>query len=176
MYEKYSHNVLLMHKKFNIFSNYLIFQKNCRIVNKAYYYLHAGYVSLNCIVLLKFNSKYNQFQPLTFDWRMTHTICYHLFPRSITIFNNIFVCFSFSAFQVIQDIFGSILMVLVTIGYKTKLSALILVLLLTALNLYYNAWWSIPAHKPLRDFLKYDFFQVSLHSFFISRKSINQII
>ncbi|XP_015113714.1 surfeit locus protein 4 homolog [Diachasma alloeum] len=67
--------------------------------------------------------------------------------------------FEVSFMQIIQDILGSILMVLVTIGYKTKLSALLLVLLLSALNFYHNAWWSIPDHKPLRDFLKYDFFQ-----------------
>lgn len=67
--------------------------------------------------------------------------------------------FEISCLQIMQDILGSILMVLVTIGYKTKLSALLLVLLLSALNLYHNAWWSIPEYKALRDFLKYDFFQ-----------------
>merc|ERR1712083_275407 len=64
-----------------------------------------------------------------------------------------------SPMRIIQNIVCSILMVLVAIGYKTKLSALVLVVWLKVLNLYYNAWWTIPPHRQMRDFLRYDFFQ-----------------
>lgn len=79
--------------------------------------------------------------------------------NKLRVIFNVVITFTFY-FQIVQDIVGSILMVLVTIGYKTKLSALILVCLLGVLNFYHNAWWNIPSYKPLRDFLKYDFFQV----------------
>jgi len=67
--------------------------------------------------------------------------------------------FEFSFLMLLQNLVGTALIVLITVGYKTKLASLILVGWLTALNLYFNAWWNIPDFKPMRDFLKYDFFQ-----------------
>lgn len=67
--------------------------------------------------------------------------------------------FEFSFFNVVQNIVGTVLIILIAIGYKTKLASLILVGWLTILNFYFNAWWNIPDYKPMRDFLKYDFFQ-----------------
>ncbi|WAR31032.1 SURF4-like protein [Mya arenaria] len=61
--------------------------------------------------------------------------------------------------QITQNLVGTALIILIAVGYKTKLSALVLVVWLTCLNLYFNAFWNIPSYKPMRDFLKYDFFQ-----------------
>ena len=67
--------------------------------------------------------------------------------------------FEFSILQLFQNIIGTVLILLIAVGYKTKLASLILVAWLTILNMYFNAWWNIPDYKPMRDFLKYDFFQ-----------------
>ncbi|XP_073443475.1 surfeit locus protein 4-like isoform X1 [Dendrobates tinctorius] len=67
--------------------------------------------------------------------------------------------FNASAFTIFQDIFGLSLIILVTIGYKTKLAALTLVLWLLIINVLQNAFWTIPSYRPMHDFLKYDFFQ-----------------
>ena len=69
--------------------------------------------------------------------------------------------FRFSFVYILQDVLGTILMVLVAVGYKTKLASLVLVLLLTIINIYMNPWWMYHSGSPLRDFLKYDFFQTT---------------
>ena len=67
--------------------------------------------------------------------------------------------FEFSFFHMVQNLIGTALIILIAVGYKTKAASLILVVWLTVLNMYFNAWWNIPSYKPMRDFLKYDFFQ-----------------
>lgn len=67
--------------------------------------------------------------------------------------------FEMSVLQFVQNAVGTALVLLIAVGYKTKLASLILVLWLTALNFYSNAWWNIPEYQYNRDFLKYDFFQ-----------------
>ena len=64
-----------------------------------------------------------------------------------------------SVFRLIELLIGSVLVVCVGIGYKTKLSALVLVSWLTLTNFLLNAFWLIPANRIMRDFMKYDFFQ-----------------
>lgn len=67
--------------------------------------------------------------------------------------------FDTSPLYIIEDIVGTAFVILIAVGYKTKLAGLVLFVWLTALNFWFNDWWNVPEHRPLRDFLKYDFFQ-----------------
>lgn len=66
--------------------------------------------------------------------------------------------FSFNALMIFQDIVGTTLIILVAVGFKTKLAALTLVIWLFVLNVIQNPFWSVSAYA-VHDFLKYDFFQ-----------------
>lgn len=65
----------------------------------------------------------------------------------------------FSFISILQTSVAAGLLLCVCLGFKSKLSSLLLVLWLFGLNVYLNAFWTIPSFKPMRDFLKYDFFQ-----------------
>uniref|UniRef100_UPI00358EF831 surfeit locus protein 4-like n=1 Tax=Myxine glutinosa TaxID=7769 RepID=UPI00358EF831 len=64
-----------------------------------------------------------------------------------------------SVFSVLQDLVGTALMLLVAIGFRTKLAALTLVLLLCTLNVYLHPFWTVPSNRAMHDYMKYDFFQ-----------------
>jgi len=59
----------------------------------------------------------------------------------------------------LQNLIGAICILFVAIGFKTKLSALFLVIFLSIANIYANCFWRVQGHRALHDFLKYDFFQ-----------------
>ena len=67
--------------------------------------------------------------------------------------------FELSFLQLVQNVIGLSLVVLIAVGYKTKLACLLLSVWLSVINFYVNAWWNYSSYKPMRDFIKYDFFQ-----------------
>ncbi|KRZ68175.1 Surfeit locus protein 4 -like protein [Trichinella papuae] len=64
-----------------------------------------------------------------------------------------------SLLRMLELIVGSVLMALISVGYKTKLTALVLVVWLTCLNFYLNSWWMLSPERYYIDLVKFDFFQ-----------------
>ncbi len=73
----------------------------------------------------------------------------------LTLFN-----FQLNILHIILLLAGTALMVCVAIGYKTKLAALVLVVVLSLMNVFMNPFWTVPSNRIMRDFMKYDFFQI----------------
>lgn len=69
------------------------------------------------------------------------------------------VRYELSFASILQNLIGGVCMLFVALGFKTKLSALFLVVYLTVVNFYSNCFWTVSEHRALHDFLKYDFFQ-----------------
>ena len=67
--------------------------------------------------------------------------------------------FELSVLRLVELVVGTVLMLSMVIGFKTKLAALVLVAWLTTLNFFLNAFWMVPYNRIMRDFMKYDFFQ-----------------
>ncbi|CAF4795744.1 unnamed protein product, partial [Rotaria sp. Silwood2] len=65
------------------------------------------------------------------------------------------VRYELSFTSVIQNFIGGICMLFVAVGFKTKLSALFLVVYLTVVNFYMNCFWLVPDHRGLHDVLRY---------------------
>lgn len=62
--------------------------------------------------------------------------------------------------SIIINVIGLIFALSIAVGYKTKLSSLLLIILLTGFNFYAHNWWSLALHKASRDYKKYNFFQI----------------
>jgi hypothetical protein len=66
--------------------------------------------------------------------------------------------------DLVVNLVGLSLMVLVAVGYKTKLASLVMVCWLLGLNCIMNDFWRHRSTSIMWDFKKYDFFQVRKNS------------
>ncbi|KAJ9660451.1 ER-derived vesicles protein erv29 [Neophaeococcomyces mojaviensis] len=62
--------------------------------------------------------------------------------------------------RIVVSLFGLMACVMVVVGFKAKLSAVLLVVLLSVFNVLVNNFWTLHPHHPHKDFAKYDFFQI----------------
>jgi len=67
--------------------------------------------------------------------------------------------FTSGPMEIIRNLIGCCLILLITIGFKTRLFSVVMVLWLMILNLIYNDFWRHRSASIMYDFKKYDFFQ-----------------
>ena len=65
----------------------------------------------------------------------------------------------FDVFHILLGIVGTVLVISVVVGYKTKLSALLMTLMLLLLAVFENPFWAYPSDSNRHDWLRYFFFQ-----------------
>ncbi|KAL9109351.1 MAG: hypothetical protein Q9227_005981 [Pyrenula ochraceoflavens] len=65
-----------------------------------------------------------------------------------------------SIWRVMVSLIGLVACVMVVVGFKAKLSAVMLVVVLSIFNVLVNNFWTLHPHHPHKDFAKYDFFQI----------------
>ncbi|KAF2496150.1 SURF4-domain-containing protein [Lophium mytilinum] len=87
---------------------------------------------------------------------------FQLAGRILLIF--LFIGFVFrgdwSFWRVLVSIIGFGACVMVVVGFKSKWSAIMLVIILSIFNVFVNNFWTLHPHHPHKDFAKYDFFQI----------------
>ncbi|KAK3394162.1 SURF4 family-domain-containing protein [Podospora didyma] len=87
---------------------------------------------------------------------------FQLAGRVLLIFLFIGFVFSgeWSTWRIIVSLIGLVACVMVVVGFKTKFSSTLLVVILSIFNILVNNFWTLHEHHPHKDFAKYDFFQI----------------
>jgi len=65
----------------------------------------------------------------------------------------------YSVLRIALSVLSFLSCVMVVVGFKTKFSAIILIMLLSIGNVFINNWWALHHTEQRRDFLKFEFFQ-----------------
>ncbi|RAO65542.1 uncharacterized protein BHQ10_001554 [Talaromyces amestolkiae] len=78
----------------------------------------------------------------------------------ILLFIGFILAGKWTFWRVLVSLIGFVACVMVVVGFKAKMSAVILVILLSVFNVLVNNFWTLKPHHPNKDFAKYDFFQV----------------
>jgi uncharacterized membrane protein YphA (DoxX/SURF4 family) len=77
----------------------------------------------------------------------------------VFLFVSYLVTKKWTLFTILSNLLAIAACALVVVGYKARLSASVLAILLTVQNLISNPYWRYSSQNPARDFLRYEHFQ-----------------